>query len=288
VRPFRRGDAAGHGRTAGSYKDIAMHAYFNEEVANSPTPAIADKQRGRILVVDDDASFRELLARNLRHDGFAVEGFDDGQPALDRLRNGVAPQLILLDWKLSIINGVDVLHDVREACVTPVLILTAHGDQICELAALQMGARDFVAKDRSFTILLSRIELVLSGAKGMASAEGRQPRRQALCLGALELDFDLNRALWRGRPIDLSLAEFHIVHRLAASPGLDVSYREIHDLVRGEGFLGKQRAEDYRGSARSAMKRIRQKFRMVDGDCNPIETYTGFGYCWRDQYGLAA
>jgi two-component system, OmpR family, response regulator ChvI len=266
-----------------------MHAHGNERVANSPKVAANEKERGRILVIDDDASFRELLARNLNNASFAVEGFDDGQQALDRLRNGVAPNLILLDWKMSGMNGVDVLHHLREVrSVAPVLVLTAHSDPIYEEAALQMGALDFVPKHRCFAILLRRIELVLSGVKASASTAGSQPRGQSLCVGPLELHFDVNRALWNGRRVDLSLSEFYVVRRLAASPGHDVSYREIHDLTRGEGFLGKQGAEGYRVSARSAMKRIRQKFRMVDGNCNPIETYTGFGYSWRDQARLAA
>jgi two-component system response regulator ChvI len=265
-----------------------MHAHDNEQIANSPDVTATEKQRRQILVVDDDDSYREMLARNLRNVSFAVEGFDDGQQALDRVRNGIAPNLILLDWKMSDMNGVDVLHHLHEVrSRTPVLILTAHSDQIYEEAALQMGALDFIPKHRSFAILLRRIELVLSGAKASASTVGHQPARQSLCLGPLELHFDVNRALWKGRRVDLSLTEFHVVHRLAASPGLDVSYREIHNLVRGEGFLAKQGAEGYRVNARSTMKRIRQKFRMVDGDCHPIETYTGFGYSWRDQEAVS-
>jgi two-component system, OmpR family, response regulator ChvI len=248
-----------------------------------------EKPRARILVVDDDPLFRESLARNLAHVNFAVEEAGDGQQALDRLRNGNPPDLILLDWKMPGMNGIEVLHHLREArIVVPVLFLTVLNDQIYEEAALQVGAIDFVEKHRAFTILLKRIELILAGAKASSASDTGQPQGQSLRLGPLELRFDINRALWKSQRVDLSLTEFHVVSRLAASPGLDVSYRELYDVVKGEGFLAGQGTEGYRGNVRSTIKRIRQKFRVVDTDFHHIETYTGFGYRWRDQDQLAA
>lgn len=237
-------------------------------------------QAARVLLVDDDELFRESLARNLMHAGFAVEEAGDGRAALGRLRDGSLIDLLLLDWKMPEMNGIDVLRTLREIrCSVPVLFLTVLDGQIYEEAALQLGAFDFVDKHRAFSILLKRIELILAGGKALPQDGAAQEK--PIQLGQLELRADIGRAMWGGKRVDLTLTEFRIVGRLASSPGSDVSYREIYDLVRGEGFVAGRGSQGYRGNVRSIIKRIRQKFRMVDPAFGQIDTYTGFGYCWR-------
>lgn len=240
-----------------------------------------DDLGSRILVADDDELFRESLARNLAHAGFLVEEANDGLSVLQRLQDGTLLDLLLLDWKMPRMNGIDVLRQLREAGHNvPVLFLTVLDGQIYEEAALQLGAYDFVDKHRAFAILLKRIELILAGGK--SSLQNGGTTEHSLRVGQLELRADIGRAIWRDRRIDLSLTEFHIVSRLASAPGSDVSYRELYDLVRGEGFVAGRGSEGYRGNVRSIIKRIRQKFKVVDPDFRQIDTYTGFGYCWRE------
>ncbi len=244
--------------------------------------------RARILIVDDDAMFRESLSRNLTHIGYAVEEAASGQEAIERLQKESVPDLILLDWKMPGMNGIEVLHQLRQARIlVPVLFLTVLSDQTYEEAALQVGATDFVEKHRAFTILAKRIELILAGAKVRANAEG-QPEGRSQRVGPLELRSDINRALWRSQRVELSLTEFHVVSKLAAAGGADVSHRELYDVVKGEGFLAGQGAEGYRANVRSTIKRIRQKFKAVDPSFRQIETYNGFGYRWKNQDQLAA
>jgi two-component system response regulator ChvI len=98
--------------------------------------------------------------------------------------------------------------------------------------------------------------------------------------GPLELRFDVNRALWAGQTVDLTLTEFKIVTRLAEKTEQDVGYREIYDLVHGKDFIAGHGAEGYRANVRTFIKRIRKKFRDVDPGFDHIENYPGFGYRW--------
>jgi two-component system response regulator ChvI len=238
-------------------------------------------RRGHVVVVDDDALFRESLERNLADAGFAVSGFAEGAVALEHFADEGAPDLIVLDWRMPGMTGIEVLRRLRETDLpTPVIFLTALSDQIYEEAALIGGAVDFVEKTRSFSILLRRIELALgSGRAESVYAPAATP--QALSIGPLELANDSARAQWKGIRVDLTLSEFNIVRYLAEHTGQDVRYREIYDLVRGKGFVAGTGTDGYRANVRTFVKRIRQKFRSVDPEFDAIENYAGFGYRWR-------
>src|ERR1043166_8976603 len=221
-----------------------MNQTDTDVTSNATDPkdsALVQARRAAILIVDDDPLFRESLARNLVHRNFTVEESKDGNEALRRLQNGNLPDLVLLDWKMPGMHGIEVLDQVRQLGLgVPVLFLTVLTDQTYEEAALQIGAVDFIEKHRAFAILLKRIELVLSGNKAPAAAAWGQPGTGILRVGPLELRFDINRALWRGQRVDLSLTEFHIVSRLATAAGSDIGHRELYDVVKPEGFVAGQ------------------------------------------------
>lgn len=242
----------------------------------------AADERPVVAIVDDDDLFRESLEQNLAESAFHVVAFDDGPAALDHLRRDGGVDLILLDWKMSPMSGIEVLRRLREDDVgIPVIFLTALSDQIYEEAALIGGAVDFVEKSRSFNILLKRIELILSGPKvaGRPPAEG--PAAPLDRYGDLTLDVDANRAQWKGQRVGLSRGEFAIVAYLAQRNGRDVGYRELYDLVRGSGFAAGAGSEGYRANVRTFIRRIRQKFRDLDDEFDEIENFPGFGYRWR-------
>ena len=127
----------------------------------------------RVVLVDDDDLFRESLGQNLSDAGFNVRDFGSGEVALEHLLAGKGDDIVLLDWKMPGMNGIEVLRRIRQAGLeAPVIFLTVLNDQIYEEAALQGGAVDFVEKSRSFSILLKRINLILAGRKGGDSALG--------------------------------------------------------------------------------------------------------------------
>lgn len=240
-----------------------------------------ENERLRIAIVDDDPLFRETLFENLAEAGFAVEAFDGGEPFFDWLGGGGEADLVLLDWRMPDINGIEVLRRLRDdGCEVPVIFLTALSEQIYEEAALHSGAVDFVEKSRSFAILRKRIDLILEGVKA-PGAGGAEEEGQTRRLGELELKLDSSRAFWKGQRVNLSLTEFKLVQLMVERAGQDVTYRELYDLVHGRGFVAGSGPDGYRANVRTFMKRIRQKFRELDSNFDEIENYPGFGYRWR-------
>jgi two-component system response regulator ChvI len=243
----------------------------------------ADLNGQRIAVVDDDNLFRESLCQNLIDSDFNVIDFGDGESALTYLLHGNPADLVLLDWKMPGMNGIEVLRRLRSSgCPVPVIFLTALSDQIFEEAALQGGAIDFVEKSRSFGILRKRIDLSLVRPKPARDDESRPNQDDSvLRQGPLELKLDTNRAYWRSRQLEISLTEFKILQLLSARAGKDVSYRAIYDVVHGSGFVAGPGTDGYRTNVRAFIKRIRQRFREIDDNFDQIENYPGFGYRWR-------
>ena len=244
---------------------------------------------GQVAIVDDDDLFRESLETNLLDAGFDVITFASGEDALESLKSGEQPGLVLLDWKMPGLNGIEVLRLMRSTGYEmPVIFLTVLGDQIYEEAALSSGAVDFVEKSRSFSILLRRIGLILDGSKGPSSGGSNASNATSdkrFSLGHLDLNLETSRAAWREAEVDLSLTEFKMVHHLATRAGLDVKYRDLYDLVHGEGFVAGYGDDGYRTNVRTFIKRVRKKFRDADDTFDAIENYPGFGYRWRDDAG---
>lgn len=243
-----------------------------EQAEISPT-------RGHLMVVDDDALFLESVSTNLTEAGYRTHAFSRGEEAIRHLSGISQADLLLLDWKMPGISGIEVMQRLRADHIDiPIIFLTVLSDQIYEEAGLLGGAVDFVEKSRSFSILLRRIELILSGRK-----KRRPERIQALTRhGQLALRHDSRRARWRESDIDLTLTEFNIVSFLTQNADRDVSYREIYDVVHGEGFMAGDGEIGFRTNVRAFVKRIRQKFRDADPEFSQIKNYPGFGYRWLD------
>ncbi len=235
----------------------------------------------RIVLVDDDDSFRESLGLNLIDEGFVVASFAGGEAALEHFQHGGAADAILLDWRMPAMNGLEVLRALRrQGTITPVIFLTALSDDIYEETALEGGAVDFIDKSRRLSILVKRLNLICTGSRVGLEGDERQVAGDVMRVGDLELRFDTSRATWRGGEVDLTLTEFKIVSLLVLRAGEDVGYREIYDIVHGKDFAAGYGAEGYRANVRTFIKRIRKKFRDVDGAFEHILNYAGFGYRW--------
>ena len=227
---------------------------------------VASDGRQNILVVDDDDLFRESLHQNLIDAGFDALTFADGASVLDFISEGNKADLILLDWRMPGMTGIEVLRRLRDGGGDiPVIFLTALSDQMYEEAALIGGAVDFVEKSRSFTILKRRIDLIMDGPKGRIDQEAVTPAEDPETMGRMTLKPAIGRAYWNDAEVNLTLTEFKIVNYLAQRTGRDVRYREIYDLVRGEGFVAGIGEDGYRANVRAFIKRIRQKFRDRSG-----------------------
>jgi two-component system response regulator ChvI len=239
----------------------------------------------RVALVDDDDLFRESLGMNLADEGFEVVPFDRGHTALDYFVAGGTADLILLDWRMPRMDGIETLRQLRSRNIDiPVIFLTVLSDQIYEETALTGGAVDFVEKSRSLPILLRRMQLIVQGRKPTAeeTAAPCAPAPQAAIgnvyrRGPLEMRLDVSRAFWDGTRVELTLTEFNIVKLMATRAGEDVSYRDIYDLVHGKDFVAGYGPAGYRANVRAFIKRI-------DGNFDEIENYPGFGYRWSDRF----
>lgn len=254
------------------------------------TPTIDAPENGKtIVIIDDDDMFRDTLQMNLEDEGFAVRTFSDGRTALDYFSESGIADVVLLDWRMPQMDGLEVLRRMRDAGVEiPVIFLTSLSDQIYEEAALDRGAVDFVEKSRSFSIVLRRIQLIAEGTKSAADGATTGGKEATpIILAALELRPDISRAFWNGNQINLTMNEFRVVLLLAGKAGNDVSYRQIYDVVHGEGFIAGYGEKGHRANVRSLIKRIRQKFKDTDDNFKHIENYPGFGYRWTDDQSVA-
>jgi two-component system, OmpR family, response regulator ChvI len=235
------------------------------------------KTPNRLVLVDDDELLREVLAGNLAQAGYEVQVFPDPALALDAIP-GIHADLLILDWKMPNMSGLELLQALRGRGVTTrALFFTSHNDTIYEEAALALGAADFVDKTRSFAILERRISMVLHHGEEPRAKDAATPGE--LVAGALTLTPANHAAAWRNQAVELTFGEYRVVELLATS-GRDLSYREIYDALRGENFIAGEGPDGYRANVRALIKRIREKFLTVDPDFAAIANYPGFGYRW--------
>jgi two-component system response regulator ChvI len=148
-----------------------------------------------------------------------------------------------------------------------------------ECMAFDQGAVDFIAKSRDRQVLVRRLRRVVELARPRPKPKTDLPVQERLACGKLLLES--SRASWNQVDVGLTLGEYNIVDLLASKPGNFVTYRAVYDRLRHAGFIAGEGVEGYRANVRSAIKRIRNKFRAFDPTFDEIENYTGFGYCWR-------
>jgi two-component system response regulator ChvI len=243
-------------------------------------PAHAIPRAARIALVDDDPLFLRVFAANLQAAGYQTLCFDDPKQALASLRRNAPLDAYVLDWNMPGLDGLALFKLLRSRGVSvPVLFLTSYGQNIFEEAALDAGAADFVDKSRGPAIILRRLSLALA-RRDTAGTSPATAGQADLRIGELLLSESSKRASWRGRHVPLSRNEFDVVALLAERAGHDVGYRQIYDIVRGDGFVAGHGEDGYRANVRAMVKRIRRKFVQLDPDFAALQNYPGFGYRW--------
>ena len=237
----------------------------------------ASDRRIHLAFVEDDDDYREAVSSELGDHGFAVESFSDGPQLLDSLAAGAEADIILLDWNLPSVSGIDLLPRLRRNGIAlPVVFLTGRSQPVYEKLALDRGALDFVDKARGVPILAQRLRLIADLTKKPVEPEFEGNFH----CGRLMLKPGVSRAYWDDCDINLTLTEFKIVHLLASNVGSYVTYRSVYDCMHYVGFIAGSGENGYRTNVRSCIKRIRNKFRAVDGDFAEIDNYQSFGYRW--------
>ena len=239
-----------------------------------------DRRHARVLLVDDDADFREAAGVALSDFGFSVIPLADGTQMMEHFADGGTAEIVVLDWKLPDCPGIELLPKLRRRGIClPVVFLTGVAATKYESVALEQGALDFVDKSRGIGILAKRLRLILDST----NRAPEQPTEEIITLGKLVLRPLVSRATWSGFDAMLTVTEFRIVQALVSKAGEFVSYRSIYDCVHSVGFVAGSGDEGFRTNVRSSMKRIRNKFKALDAEFSEIENFSAFGYRWRSE-----
>jgi len=252
-------------------------AWPSSNHACAPAADVPKDHRVRVAFVEDDEDYREAVSGELSDLGFEVMGFADGASLLASLSAGSDPEIIILDWNLPSVSGIDLLPRLRRNGIAlPVVFLTGRSQPAYEKLAFDRGALDFVDKSRGVPILAHRLRLIADSAKKSAEPAPVDDVQH----GRLLLKPRISRALWDDVDLGLTLTEFKIVHLLVSNVGSYVAYREVYDCMHYVGFIAGSGEHGYRTNVRSCIKRIRNKFRAVDPDFAEIDNYQSFGYRW--------
>jgi two-component system, OmpR family, response regulator ChvI len=171
------------------------------------------------------------------------------------------------------IDGMEVLRRLREKSAVPVIFLTSKDDELDEALGLAMGADDYIAKPFSQRLLIARIRAILRRTDNRAQPPGKEtPPAECIVRGRLEMDPARHKVSWGGREVVLTVTEFLILEALAQRPGFVKSRDQLMDTAYQDDVYVDDRTID------SHIKRLRRKFRQVDGEFKAIETLYGVGY----------
>lgn len=232
-----------------------------------------------VALVDDDDLFREMIAAELAEHGFKVHAFADGESCLVAFEQGLLAELVLLDWNMPGLQGIEVLQRLlaldRDL---PVIILTGGTPVERELAALRGGAIDFIDKARGIDVLVPRMRLLTPN--GTSAPEMTMADPEPVTCGPLLLQPLQARAVWRSQTVELTVAEQRIVGLLVAAGGQPVTYRAIYDQVHYAGFAAGDGERGFERNVRTMIKGLRRKFLAIDPGFEAIRNITRLGYAW--------
>jgi two-component system phosphate regulon response regulator PhoB len=226
-----------------------------------------------ILIVEDEEPLKLLLAYNFEAEGYRVRSTASGED-VTMMIGDERPSLIILDWMLPGISGLEVcrmLRARRETRDIPIIMLTARGEESERVRGLATGADDYVVKPFSVPELIARVRSILRRADPDVVAE-------VLEIGDVALDRRMRRVTRSGRDVNLSPTEFRLLEHLMQSPGRVYSRAQLLDAVWGRNVYVDERTVDVHvGRLRKSITRGREE--------DPIRTVRGIGYSFDERFG---
>lgn len=220
----------------------------------------------RVLFVEDDEKLARLTARYLESHGLVVSWAADGRKGLNEaLRE--RPDVVLLDLNLPELNGIDLCRELRTRADTPIIMVTANGEEADRVMGLEVGADDYLAKPFSSRELLARVRALVRRARGKAG-----PALRTLKVGGLMLDPGSMRASLDGKELALTSHEFVLLKVLAERAGRVLTREQLLDLTHGSAEEAFDRTVDVR------ISRLRQKLGDDPKQPRLLKTVRGAGY----------
>ena len=222
-----------------------------------------------ILVVEDERELNTLIRRHLEDEGHHVVQAFDGPTALEMAQHE-RPDLVVLDWMLPRLDGMEVCRRLRRSSIVPILMLTARAEEVDRVLGLEVGADDYLTKPFSVRELLARIRAIFRRIDLQSAAQSGEPNLPLLREGPLQLDLSEHVASVASEPVDLTPKEFDLLAMLMRNPGRAFARDYLLDKVWGYEFGGLDtRTVD------THVLRLRKKLGPVG---ERIETVWGVGY----------
>ncbi|QBD77656.1 response regulator transcription factor [Ktedonosporobacter rubrisoli] len=224
-----------------------------------------------VLLVEDTQKLAQVIIRELEAQNYHVLYAGDGLTAL-RLYEEEKPDIVILDWMLPGLDGLEVLRRIHQNAMTPVLMLTARSEEVDRVLSLEMGADDCLTKPFSMRELIARVHVLLRRVEKMqqiARADQIDSEQNVLHYGPLSLDPQAHMVILDGGEIELSPNEFETLHLLLRSPGRTFSRSYLQETIWKTAYHEGDRSVD------NAMLRIRKKIGPLSAK---IETVRSIGY----------
>jgi DNA-binding response OmpR family regulator len=223
-----------------------------------------------ILLVEDARDLAQIITQELESHGYHIQHALDGESAL-QLFQPSTHDLVILDWMLPKIDGLEVLRRIRQGSAVPVLMLTARTEEIDRVIGLEVGADDFLTKPFGMRELVARVRALLRRIENVQAivAADRESGARPFSCGALSLDPAAHLAHLNNIPLELTRTEFDLLNLLARNPGRVFSRNYLLETVWGETYIPGDRSVD------NAILRLRKKLETLD---ESVETVWGIGY----------
>ena len=226
-----------------------------------------------ILIVEDDANIRELLHLYLTQEGYHIETAQDGADGL-RMFKRVHPDMVLLDLMMPVMDGTQMIRELRTFSKTPVIILTAKGEVFDKVALLELGADDYITKPFEMREVIARVRAVMRRFE----QDVGEPK---LVFDNLSIDKQSYNITVKGQKMEIPPKEIELLYFLASSPNRVFTRAQLLDDVWGFDYFGDTRTVDVH------VKRLREKLQGVS-DQWEIKTVWGVGYKFELQEGAAS
>lgn len=224
----------------------------------------------RILIVEDEESYREPLVYQLTHEGYEVSAAATGEEGLELFTHG-GIDLVLLDLMLPGIDGTALCRRIREQSRVPIIMLTAKSTEIDKVVGLEIGADDYVTKPYSFRELLARIRAVLRRNQG-AGQQGAADDDVPLVCGDIVMRVGQHQVTVRGQSVFFPLKEFELLEYLMQNKGRVLTRHQLIDRIWGADYVGDTKTLDVH------VKRVRAKIEEEPSHPKYLSTVRGLGY----------
>jgi DNA-binding response OmpR family regulator len=225
----------------------------------------------RALIVEDEENLVRLLRGYLEREGFEVSEARDGLAALEAARE-VIPDVVVLDWMLPKLDGMDVLRELRRFSDAYVIVLTARVEEVDRIVGLSTGADDYLTKPFSPGELVARIRAMLRRPRGEMRAAGEEV---SLSFGELSVDRGRREVWLKGGEVSLTAIEFDLLTALASRPGLVFTREQLLARVWGEDYFGSDHLVDVH------IANLRKKIEAEPANPRYVQTVRGVGYRFR-------